>query len=113
MQRPEERITVPNDTPAFQEEFQQLLNATIFMVDDEPITMEVVQNFLEEEGYRNFVLIEKSSEAMASLEKQRPDLLLLDLVMPEVSGFDILKAVRVHPKLKHMPIIVLTSSSDY
>ena len=113
MQRPEERITVPNDTPAFQEEFQQLLNATIFMVDDEPITMEVVQNFLEEEGYRNFVLIEKSSEAMASLEKQRPDLLLLDLVMPEVSGFDILKAVRVHPKLKHLPVIVLTSSSDY
>ena len=113
MQRPEGKLTGLNDTQALEEEFQQLLNATIFMVDDEPITMEVVQAFLEEEGYRNFVLIDKSSEAMASLEKQRPDLLLLDLLMPKVSGFDILKAVRGHPKLKHLPIIILTSSSDY
>jgi diguanylate cyclase (GGDEF)-like protein len=115
MQRaiPEGRMTVRNATAELQEESELLLNATIVMVDDEPITMEVVQGFLEEAGYRNFVLIEKSGEAMASLEKQRPDLLLLDLVMPEVSGFEILKAVRVHPKLKHLPIIVLTSSSDY
>ena len=108
----EDKMTVRNATPELQEESQYLLNATIFMVDDEPITMEVVQVFLEEAGYRNFFLIEKSSEAMASLEKQRPDLLLLDLVMPQVSGFDILKAVRAHPKLKHLPVIILTSSSD-
>ena len=106
-------MTVQDATPELHEESQHLLNATIFMVDDEPTTMEVVQAFLEEAGYRNFVLIEKSSEAMASLEKQRPDLLLLDLVMPQVSGFDILKAIRVHPKLKHLPVIILTSSSDY
>ncbi len=105
-------MTMRDATLELQEESQRLLNATILMVDDEPITMEVVQGFLEEAGYRNFVLIEKSSEAMASLEKQRPDLLLLDLVMPQVSGFDILKAVRLHPKLKHLPIIILTSSSD-
>ena len=49
---------------------------------------------------------------MAALEQQRPDLLLLDLMMPQVSGFDILKAVREHPKLKHLPVIILTSSSD-
>jgi diguanylate cyclase (GGDEF)-like protein len=109
----EDRMTVQKATPESQEESQDLLNATIFMVDDEPITMEVVQAFLEEAGYRNFVLIEKSTEAMTSLEKQRPDLLLLDLAMPQVSGFDILKSVRVHPKLKHLPVIVLTSSSDY
>ncbi len=109
----EDRMMVGDTTPESQEESQRLLDATIFMVDDEPITMEVVQGFLEEAGYHNFVLIEKSSEAMASLEKQRPDLLLLDLLMPQVSGFDILKAVRMHPKLKHLPVIILTISSDY
>jgi len=108
----EDRMTVQNATPELQEGPQDLLNATIFMVDDEPITMEVVQAFLEEAGYRNFVLIEKSSEAIDRLEKQRPDLLLLDLFMPQVSGFDILKAVRAHPRLKHLPVIILTSSSD-
>ena len=101
-----------SDTPEVPEEIEQLFNATIVMVDDEPITMEVVQVFLEEAGYRNFVLIEKSSEAIAAFERRRPDLLLLDLIMPQVSGFDILKAVRAHPKLKHLPVIVLTSSSD-
>jgi diguanylate cyclase (GGDEF)-like protein len=109
----EDELTVQNDDPTLQDEVQQLLNATILMVDDEPITMEVVQGFLEEAGYHNFVLVEESSEAMPSLEKHRPDLLLLDLIMPQVSGFDILKAVRAHPKLKHLPVIVLTSSSDY
>jgi diguanylate cyclase (GGDEF)-like protein len=108
----EGKITVRYAIPDLQEESQRLLNATIFMVDDEPITMEVVQAFLEEAGYRNFVLMEKSTEAMASLEEKRPDLLLLDLVMPKVSGFDILKAVRAHPKLKHLPVIILTSSAD-
>jgi diguanylate cyclase (GGDEF)-like protein len=101
-----------NRLPELQEEFEHLLNATIVMVDDEPITMEVVQVFLEEAGYRNFILIENACEAMATLEQQRPDLLLLDLVMPQVSGFDILKAVRANPKLKHLPVIILTSSSD-
>ncbi|MFB3886835.1 MAG: EAL domain-containing protein [Thermodesulfobacteriota bacterium] len=107
-----DKLTIEGAPPELQEKSQRLLNATIFMVDDEPITMEVVQGFLEEAGYRNFVLIEKSTEAMASLEKQRPDLLLLDLLMPQVSGFDILKAIRGHPKLKHLPVIILTSSSD-
>lgn len=108
----EKRLPERNAAPVLQEEFGQLQNATIVMVDDEPITMEVVQAFLEDAGYRNFVLIEKSSEAMAALERQRPDLLLLDLVMPQVSGFDILNAVRAHPKLNHLPVIILTSSSD-
>jgi len=108
----EKKMPEQKAPPELPEECEQLLNATIVMVDDEPITMEVVKVFLEEAGYRNFVLIDKSSEAMAALEHQRPDLLLLDLNMPQVSGFDILKAIRTHPKLKHLPVIILTSSSD-
>ncbi len=92
--------------------YQDMTEATIVIVDDEPINMEVVQAFLEEAGYRNFVLVEKSPEAMAVLEETGPDLLLLDLVMPEVSGFEILSAVRTHPKLNHLPVIILTSSTD-
>jgi diguanylate cyclase (GGDEF)-like protein len=95
-----------------QDDSQQLLDSTIMIVDDEPVTMEVVQAHLEEVGFHKFVLIEESTGAMNALEEARPDVLLLDLIMPEVSGFDILEAVRKHPKLKHLPIIVLTASSD-
>ncbi|MCK5516112.1 MAG: EAL domain-containing protein [Desulfobulbaceae bacterium] len=89
-----------------------LNDAAIMMVDDEPITMEMVQIFLEEDGYTRFYLEEKSTQAMQTLEKVMPDILLLDLVMPEISGFDILSAVRIHPKFKHLPVIILTSSTD-
>jgi diguanylate cyclase len=108
----EEKIHGLNAPPKLRGELEELLNATIVMVDDEPITMEVVQVFLEDAGYRNFILIEDSSKAMAALEHHRPDLLLLDLIMPNVSGLEILKAVRAHPKLKYLPVIILTSSSD-
>jgi diguanylate cyclase (GGDEF)-like protein len=82
------------------------------IVDDEPINIDVVQAFLEEDKYRNFVTVDDSTQAMRLLEETRPDLLLLDLMMPEVSGFDILSAVRAHPKFKYLPVIILTASTD-
>jgi len=90
----------------------QLKDAKIMMVDDEPITMEMVRAFLEEDGYCNFVLVDESSKALEAIEESRPDCLLLDLIMPEVSGFEILEELRRHPKLRHLPIIILTSSEE-
>lgn len=89
-----------------------LFAATIMIVDDEAINIEVVQAFLEDEGYRYFVTVEDSTQAMALIEDSRPDLLLLDLLMPGVSGFDILAAVRAHPKFRYLPVIILTASTD-
>ncbi len=97
---------------SFDEKYQGLKDAKIMIVDDEPINIEVVQAFLEEDEYRNFLTVEDSTKAMKLLEEARPDLLLLDLMMPEVSGFDILSAVRIHPKFKHLPVIILTASTD-
>jgi len=91
---------------------QQLSNATIMIVDDESTTMDVVQAFLEDAGYKKFLLVENPALAMNVLEEKRPDILLLDLMMPEVSGFDILTAIRMHPKFKFLPVIIFTSSSD-
>jgi len=89
---------------------KSLLDAKIMMVDDEPTTMAVIRSFLKEDGYQNFILIDDASQALTVIGQKRPDLLLLDLMMPEVSGFDILKAVRKSPKFRHLPVIILTSS---
>jgi diguanylate cyclase (GGDEF)-like protein len=89
-----------------------LAGATIMIVDDEPFNIEVVRAFLEEDGYRNFVTVSDSTQAMTVLEARRPDLLLLDLMMPQVSGFEVLAAVRAHPKYKFLPVIILTASTD-
>jgi diguanylate cyclase (GGDEF)-like protein len=89
-----------------------LTQGTIMMVDDEATTMEVMQAFLEDAGYQRFVLVEESSQAIAKIEKFQPDILLLDLMMPTVSGFEILQQVRTHAHFFHLPVIILTSSSD-
>jgi len=100
---------MPNE---LKDESSSLTQATIMMVDDEGTTLDVMQAFLEDAGYQRFVLVEHSSEAMARIEEFRPDILLLDLMMPEVGGFDILQQVRAHPQMSHLPVIILTSSSD-
>src|SRR5689334_11194769 len=64
--------------------------ALVMMVDNEPLMLELVQGFLEEAGYRSFVITSQPSEAICLLQERRPDFLLLDLSMPTVSGFEIL-----------------------
>ncbi len=86
--------------------------ATIMMVDDEPITLEIIQMFLEDAGYTHFVLVSDSREAMETVERERPDIILLDLLMPHVGGFEILEQIRTHERFEHLPVVVLTSSSD-
>jgi diguanylate cyclase (GGDEF)-like protein len=92
--------------------FAALTNSKVMMVDDDPIMLEVVQTYLEEAGYTSFVTTSDPTQAMELLVKQRPDLLLLDLMMPKVSGFDILAQVRAHEELRYTPIIMLTAESE-
>ncbi|MFT4823984.1 MAG: diguanylate cyclase (GGDEF)-like protein [Halioglobus sp.] len=95
-----------------EEIYAGLKDARIMMVDDEPLLMDVLEIFLEEKGYRNFLKVEDSRLAMSTLEEYRPDILLLDLKMPHVDGLQILEMMRVNPLLERIPVIVLTSSSD-
>jgi len=82
------------------------------LVDDEPINTDVLQTYLEGEGYKNFVTTSESVKAIEIMRHEKPDVVLLDLMMPEVSGFDILQAMREEPALKHIPVVILTSSDD-
>ena len=91
---------------------QTLTDAMIMMVDDEPLEMEVIQIFLQRLGYHRFILIEDSSLAISSIIKYQPDIVLLDLLMPGVSGFDILGSIRSYDEFKELSVIVLTSSSE-
>ena len=69
-------------------------NAKIMLVDDEPINTDVLQTYLEGEGYSNFVTTSESVQAIDIMRREKPDVVLLDLMMPDVSGFDILTMMR-------------------
>lgn len=89
-----------------------IAQARIMMVDDEPINMQVLQLHLEAEGYDNIQTLSDPARAMDALRQDPPDVLLLDLNMPVVSGYDLLTEIRGDSELARTPIIVLTSSND-
>ncbi len=89
-----------------------LLDAKVMMVDDEPLMTELVQAYLEDEGYANFVVTNDPCEAMALLRTERPRVLLLDLMMPKMSGFELLESIRREREFRYTPVIVLTASTD-
>mgnify|MGYP001824516063 FL=1 len=87
-------------------------DTTVMMIDDATTTLMVLQAFLEDAGYRHFLPVSQSSEAFQRLTEEMPDVVLLDINMPGVSGFDILSFMRAREAFQHTPVIVLTSSTD-
>ena len=88
-----------------------LLDAKVMMVDDEPLMTELIQAYLEGGGYDNFVVTNDPGEAMDLLRREEPSVLLLDLMMPKISGFDLLEMIRGDRKLRYTPVIVLTAAT--
>jgi CheY-like chemotaxis protein len=82
--------------------------ATILVCDDEPSLRELMRLSLENPGYR-FVEAGDGSEAIEAIESARPDLLLLDVMMPGTSGIEVLEHLRAHPELSQTPVIVVSA----
>ena len=89
-----------------------LHSAKIAIVDDEIVNIRVVKKHLELNGYSNFITTTNAEEAADTIDRERPDILLLDLMMPRVSGMDILDIVKANPATQHLPVVILTASTD-
>jgi diguanylate cyclase (GGDEF)-like protein len=86
--------------------------STIMMVDDEPIILETLQMFLEDAGYGNFITTTEPKKALNMVVLKKPDVVLLDVMMPEITGLEILEQMRSKEALRHIPTIILTSATD-
>lgn len=85
-------------------------NCSVLIIDDEEINTLQLEHALE--GIGDISTSNNSSEAILLIEKIRPDILILDLEMPKVSGFDILEVIQQKPTLAHIRTVVITSHSD-
>lgn len=92
--------------------FAAIRLATILMVDDDNVMLMAVEAFLDAVGYRKFVTTTDPTETLALIDKHRPDVLLLDLVMPGMSGFDVMAQVRAREEYRFLPVIVLSGETD-
>jgi len=105
--------SVAADSGAYHREAAfEAAEALIMMVDDELLNIEMTQAFLEDAGYSHFVSTHESEHAVELMRERMPHVLLLDLSMPKVTGMDILAVLRDDPRLRHVPVIVLTSNAD-
>jgi CheY-like chemotaxis protein len=85
---------------------------TVMLVDDEPTTLLVAESFLRAAGYENLVLVADSRQALDLVASVRPDVLLLDLIMPHVGGLEILSAMQADAALSEIPVIILSGGDD-
>ncbi len=80
----------------------------ILVIDDSTTNIVLLEAILAEKGYTIETAL-NAKEAFARIEKQVPDLILLDLLMPKVSGFDFLEQLRKDEKTKKTPVIVISA----
>jgi len=83
----------------------------ILMVEDSRVSLEVYAQRLERRGYQMATAI-SADEARVELEAGVPDLILLDVFMPKVSGFEFVRELRADPKTSRVPIILISALSD-
>lgn len=82
--------------------------ARVLVVDDEPNIVLSIEFLMEQAGFE-VVTADDGEKALAKVNDSRPDVLLLDISLPGISGFDVLERLRGEEATKHLPIIMLTA----
>ena len=84
----------------------------IMIVDDEPINIKVTRKYLELAGYQHIIGVTDSRTVLSRIAKDLPDVVLLDIMMPEVSGLEVLERIRAEGKWAYLPVIMVTASDN-
>ena len=84
------------------------MSKTVLIADDEPNIVISLEFLLEQDGYR-VLLARDGNEALEALERDVPDLVLLDVMLPKLSGYDVCQRIRQDPALAQVKVIMLTA----
>jgi twitching motility two-component system response regulator PilH len=83
---------------------------TILLVDDSPTQVKAMQTALNGRGYQLMIATD-GEEAMAKVISQKPDMVLLDVVLPKKNGFQVCRQLKTAPETKHTKVIIITSKN--
>ena len=84
------------------------MSATVLHVEDNPDNRMVVRDLLLFRGYR-VVEVADGEEALAAVERERPDIILMDVQLPHISGLEAARRIKAREDLRHIPIVAVTS----
>ncbi len=81
------------------------------VVDDSSTSTFLMESFFEENGY-DVIIAEDGSKALKKLEATTPDVIFLDLMMPKMSGFDVLSGIKKIESAKEIPVIIISAKTE-
>ena len=89
-----------------------MTETTVLVVDDDPNALDIVKTYLEAKGYV-VATAKDGNEALALLEKVHPALVLLDVMMPGMDGWEVARVIKNHPNFGRTRVVMLTARSDF
>ncbi|WP_017319180.1 response regulator [Mastigocladopsis repens] len=87
------------------------LLGTILIVEDSPSELELMSHYLKESGY-NVIQATGAKEALEKAQSQNPDVIVTDLVMPGMSGFELCRSLKKNPATQKVPIVICSSKNQ-
>jgi CheY-like chemotaxis protein len=87
-------------------------NKTIMVVDDNPDIITIVRTILEGKGF-NVLSASSGAECLEALKSQKPDLIVLDIMMPEMDGLEVLTRLKSTSEFTNIPVVLLTAKVQY
>lgn len=100
------------ETLSLTHEQNEIRSSKIMIVDDEQLVIRVVRRFLSSDGYENFITLVDPRQAVEKIALEKPDVVLLDIMMPHVTGLDLLKIRQNTPELQHIPFLILSANAE-
>lgn len=85
--------------------------AKILIVDDEPETIRLLESIVKMDGHETLAVLE-SRNAIQAVDKFLPDVVLLDIMMPEINGIAVCKLIKAQPNISHTKVIMVSALSD-
>ncbi len=86
--------------------------ATVLLAEDNPQHLELLQVYMESLPEVRVISAVNGVDALAMIQKEKPDLVLLDIMMPKMSGFEVCKRVKADPKTRDVIIVMVTALSE-
>ncbi len=84
------------------------MGKSILIVEDDATLQRTLQEYLQTEGFDVFSAVD-GEEALATIENLKPDLILLDIILPKKDGYEVIKEIRAREDMKETPIVLLTN----
>ena len=99
-------------TVAYEAGLRRPENATILIADDTMLSREIIATYLRADGFTNLVFAKDGEDTLNQVKAHHPDLIILDIIMPKLDGYEVCKALRADPLFASTPIIAQTALEE-